>query len=92
MINKDGGGGQFFDFIRGDTAVMRRDIELMGGGPSPPTRENPEILTTFNWRFTGLFVLVLLIQVETLSMLLLYRNDSILRAAFLALADKPCRK
>ena len=30
MINKDG-GGQFFDFIRGD-------IELMGG---PPTRESP---------------------------------------------------
>ena len=31
MINKDGG----------DTAVMRGDIELMGGPPSPPTRENP---------------------------------------------------
>ena len=34
MINKDG-GGQFFDFM-GGTAVMRGDIELMGG---PPTRE-----------------------------------------------------
>ena len=32
MINKDGG----------DTAVMRGDIELMGGPhPVPPTRENP---------------------------------------------------
>ena len=31
MINKDGGGGQFFVLFGGD-------IELMGG---PPTRENP---------------------------------------------------
>ena len=38
MINKDGGG---------DTAVMRGDIELMGGPPSPPTRENPEIYGQF---------------------------------------------
>ena len=29
MINKDGGGGQFLDFIRGD-------IELMGVPPVPP--------------------------------------------------------
>ena len=30
----------------GGTAVMRRDIELMGGSlQSPPTRENPGILT-----------------------------------------------
>ena len=35
MIDKHGGGG---------TAVMRGDIELMGGPPSPPTRENPDIL------------------------------------------------
>ena len=35
MINKDGGGGgQFIDF-KGDTAVMRGDIELMAGAPSP---------------------------------------------------------
>ena len=27
------GGGQFFDFIGGDTAVMREDIELMGVPP-----------------------------------------------------------
>ena len=34
-------GGQFLDF-RGDTAVMRGDIELMAGPPSPPpTKENP---------------------------------------------------
>ena len=32
MINKDG-GGQFLDFM-GDTAVMRGDIELMGGPPN----------------------------------------------------------
>ena len=31
------GGGQFLDFM-GGTAVMRGDIELVGG---PPTRENP---------------------------------------------------
>ena len=31
MINKDGGGGgQFLDFIGGNTAVMRGDTELMG--------------------------------------------------------------
>ena len=32
------GGGAIFRFYRGDTAVMRGDIELMGG---PPTWENP---------------------------------------------------
>ena len=33
MINKDG-GGQFLDFMGGgDTAVMRGDIELIGGSP-----------------------------------------------------------
>ena len=37
MIDKDGGGGNFWT-LWGDTAVMRGDIELMGG---PPTRENP---------------------------------------------------
>ena len=37
MINKDEGGGQFLDLM-GGTAVMRGDIEVMGG---PPTRENP---------------------------------------------------
>ena len=36
MINKD--GGTIFLFYEGDTAVMRGDIELMGG---LPTRENP---------------------------------------------------
>ena len=35
MINKDG-GGQFLDFMGGDTAVMRGDIELMGGSPQSP--------------------------------------------------------
>ena len=40
MINKD--GGTIFQSYGGDTAVMRGDIELMGGPPSPPpTRENP---------------------------------------------------
>ena len=38
MINKDG-GGTIFGFCGGDTAVMRGDIELIGGSP---TRENPE--------------------------------------------------
>ena len=45
MINKDGEGATIFRFYGGDTAVMRGDIELMGGPPSPPTRENP-----FMWR------------------------------------------
>ena len=36
MISKDGGDN--FWILWGDTAVMREDIELMGG---PPTRENP---------------------------------------------------
>ena len=36
MINKDG-GGTIFQFYGGDTAVMRGDIELMGGIlPVPP--------------------------------------------------------
>ena len=37
MINKDEGGGQFLDLIRGHSCY-EGDIELMGG---PPTRENP---------------------------------------------------
>ena len=41
MINKD--GGTIFGFYGGDTAVMRGDTELMGGPPSPPTRENPDV-------------------------------------------------
>ena len=41
MINKDPRGGTTFGFYGGDTAYMRGDIELMGGSPSPPTRENP---------------------------------------------------
>ena len=32
------GGGTILKFYGGDTAVMRGDIELMGG---PPTGENP---------------------------------------------------
>ena len=32
------GGGKDFWILWGDTAVMRGDIELMGG---PPTRETP---------------------------------------------------
>ena len=40
-----GGGGDNFKILWGDTAVMRGDIELMGGPPSPPpTRENPGLL------------------------------------------------
>ena len=38
MINKDGGDDNFW-ILWGDTAVMRGDIELIGGPPSPPTRE-----------------------------------------------------
>ena len=44
MIDKDG-GGKFLDFMGGNIAVMRGDVELMGGGslpvPPPPTTENP---------------------------------------------------
>ena len=35
-------GGTILRFYGGDTAVMRGHIELMGGSPSPLTRENPE--------------------------------------------------
>ena len=35
MINKDRGGGQFFDFMGGHSCYDR-DIELMGGPPSVP--------------------------------------------------------
>ena len=37
------GEGDNFKILWGDTAVMRGDIELMGGPPSPPTRENPDV-------------------------------------------------
>ena len=41
MINKGGGGGQFFDFM-GVHSYYEGDIELMGVPPPvPPTRENP---------------------------------------------------
>ena len=40
MINKDGGGGQFLDFMGGHSCY-EGGIELMGGPPSPPTGENP---------------------------------------------------
>ena len=33
-------GDNFWILWGGDTAVMRGDIELMGGPPVPPTREN----------------------------------------------------
>ena len=39
VINKDGGGGQFLDFIGGHSCY-EGDIELIG---SPPTRENPAL-------------------------------------------------
>ena len=44
MIDKD--GGTIFGFYGGDTGVMRGDIELMGGPPSTPTRENSEIFNS----------------------------------------------
>ena len=34
MINKDGGGGQFLDFMGGHSCY-EGGIELMGGPPSP---------------------------------------------------------
>ena len=51
------GGGQFLDFMGGHSCY-EGDIELMGGPPSPPTRENPggelhknvsQILTTVDF-------------------------------------------
>ena len=44
MINKDW-GGQFFDFMGGHSCY-EGDIELMGGSPSPSTRENPDFTLT----------------------------------------------
>ena len=38
-------GGQFFDFMGGHSCY-EGDIELMGGPPSPPTRENPDFTLT----------------------------------------------
>ena len=35
MINKDGGGGQFLDFMGGHSCY-EGDIELMGAPPVPP--------------------------------------------------------
>ena len=40
MINKDGGRGQFLDFMGGHSCY-EGGIGLMGGPPSPPTGENP---------------------------------------------------
>ena len=40
MINKDGGGGGNFWILWGHSCY-EGDIELIGGPPSPPTRENP---------------------------------------------------
>ena len=34
-------GGTIFRFYGGYTAVIRGDIELIRGSPSPPTGENP---------------------------------------------------
>ena len=42
MINKDGVGGQFLDFM-GVNSCYEGDIELMWTSPSPPTRENPGV-------------------------------------------------
>ena len=41
MINKDGGGGQFFDFMGGGHSWYEGGLRTHGGPPSPPTRENP---------------------------------------------------
>ena len=47
MISKDGGGGQYLDFV-GDTAVKRGNIELMGSTPVPhPTQGKPWTFTPF---------------------------------------------
>ena len=42
------GGGDNFKILWGDTAVMRRDIELMGD-PQSPTRENPVGGCSVHW-------------------------------------------
>ena len=43
MINKDGGGGDNFWILLGDTAVMRGDIELMGVPPLGKTLPGMEV-------------------------------------------------
>ena len=40
MIDKDGGGGQFLDFMGGHSCY-KGGHRAHGGPPSPPTRENP---------------------------------------------------
>ena len=41
-INKDGGGGQFLDFM-GGYSCYEGEHRAHGGIPSPPTRENPAL-------------------------------------------------
>ena len=41
MINKDGGGGQFQDFMGGHSCYEGRHRAHGGIPPVPPTRENP---------------------------------------------------
>ena len=43
MINKDGGGAQFLDFMGGHSCY-EGEHRAHGGSPSPPTRENPGVL------------------------------------------------
>ena len=43
-MNEDGGGGDNFSILCGNTAVMRGDIELMGDPPVPPLGETLMLL------------------------------------------------
>ena len=54
MIKKDGGGGQFFDFM-GTHSCYEGGIELMGVPLVPPTRENPAhvMIITIEAIYTG---------------------------------------
>ena len=44
MINKDGGDN--FSILWGGHSCYEGDIEIKGGPPSPPTRENPDFTLT----------------------------------------------
>ena len=58
MMNGDE-GGQLSDLIGGDTVLMRGDIRLIGGDPppqSPPTRENPGLMSAACFQIYAHFI------------------------------------
>ena len=76
MINKDG-GTTIFGFYGGDTAVMRGDIELMGDPPSPPTRGNPDVVSSY---FIFHLFLLIIVHIFVNQILLFFTISQVLGA------------